>query len=222
MKFPCPKDTGRAAFTLLELLVVVAIIGILAALLFPAFARARENARRASCASNIKQLSLGMLQYAQDYDEKLPGYFYTTGSGVWLPALVNSYVKNRRIWKCPSSPIEAEIWDGTPGDYSVTYGINFQIGNQGGFSKSLAEINKPAETVLLAENYQVGVSGLCTVDPVHLSTPRPIARHNQMVNASFVDGHVKSYHKEALEQTATTEEGNALSGDAVSVLWNLY
>ena len=65
----------RKAFTLIELLVVVAIIGILAAILFPVFARARENARRASCMSNVKQLSLASLMYAQDYDERLvPSY----------------------------------------------------------------------------------------------------------------------------------------------------
>lgn len=62
--------SGKRAFTLIELLVVIAIIAILAAILFPVFARARENARRASCMSNMKQLALGMMQYVQDYDER--------------------------------------------------------------------------------------------------------------------------------------------------------
>lgn len=62
----------RQGFTLIELLVVIAIIAILAAILFPAFARARENARRASCQSNLKQMSLGIMQYTQDYDERFP------------------------------------------------------------------------------------------------------------------------------------------------------
>ena len=62
------KRNSRSAFTLIELLVVIAIIAILAAILFPVFARARENARRTSCISNMKQISLGMLQYVQDYD----------------------------------------------------------------------------------------------------------------------------------------------------------
>ncbi len=60
------------AFTLIELLVVIAIIALLAAILFPVFSRARESARRSSCASNMKQIGLGMMQYAQDYDEMFP------------------------------------------------------------------------------------------------------------------------------------------------------
>mgnify|MGYP001548207113 CR=1 FL=1 len=62
----------RRAFTLIEMLVVVAIIAVLAAILFPVFARARENARRASCQSNLKQIALGIFMYAQDYDERMP------------------------------------------------------------------------------------------------------------------------------------------------------
>ena len=68
----CKKNQAHKAFTLIELLVVIAIIAILAAILFPVFARARENARRSSCQSNLKQLGLGFIQYQQDYDEKFP------------------------------------------------------------------------------------------------------------------------------------------------------
>lgn len=66
------QNVSRKGFTLIELLVVIAIISILAAILFPVFARARENARRASCMSNLKQIGLGMMMYAQDYDETFP------------------------------------------------------------------------------------------------------------------------------------------------------
>jgi prepilin-type N-terminal cleavage/methylation domain-containing protein/prepilin-type processing-associated H-X9-DG protein len=70
------KMMKRKAFTLIELLVVVAIIGILAAILFPVFARARENARRASCMSNMKQMAMSVMQYTQDYDEYYPLAWY--------------------------------------------------------------------------------------------------------------------------------------------------
>ena len=70
----------RFAFTLIELLVVIAIIAILAAILFPVFGRARENARKTSCLSNLKQIGLGMMQYTQDYDDTYPYSAFATRS----------------------------------------------------------------------------------------------------------------------------------------------
>ena len=127
----CGKN-GKSAFTLIELLVVIAIIAILAAILFPVFARARENARRTSCLSNIKQLGLGIMQYTQDYDERYPMYSYTgigavsiietpqdppqtpaqkylSSPGVTVPQhirtwmdFVQPYIKTMDLFDCPS------------------------------------------------------------------------------------------------------------------------
>ena len=72
----------RKGFTLIELLGVIAIIAILAAMLFPVFARARDNARKANCLSNQKQIGLALMQYTQDWDEMYPySYYYVNGSG---------------------------------------------------------------------------------------------------------------------------------------------
>ena len=90
----------RSAFTLIELLVVIAIIAILAAILFPVFARARENARRASCTSNLKQIGLGVIQYQQDYDETMPRIDYGEGTK-WMD-ITQPYLKSAQVFSCPS------------------------------------------------------------------------------------------------------------------------
>ena len=98
---------NHSAFTLIELLVVIAIIAILAAILFPVFGRARENARRSSCQSNLKQIGLGMTQYTQDYDERMVPlrWFYASHSNMPWPSLIYPYVKSSQVFKCPSNTI---------------------------------------------------------------------------------------------------------------------
>lgn len=88
------KKQNRTAFTLIELLVVISIIAVLAAILFPVFARARENARRASCMSNLKQIGLGFMMYTQDYDEMMPPAITVNNPS---PPF-ESYVSSDRRW----------------------------------------------------------------------------------------------------------------------------
>src|SRR5687767_3253830 len=108
-----PKHrVAKQGFTLIELLVVIAIIAILAAILFPAFARARENARRASCQSNLKQIGLGVMQYTQDYDERLPFVETYPCAGctttfvqnyvIWAEVTL-PYIKSSQVFICPSA-----------------------------------------------------------------------------------------------------------------------
>ena len=107
--FPGQRAAKRG-FTLIELLVVIAIIAILAAILFPAFAKARESARRSSCSSNLKQIGMGLLQYTQEYDELMVRTSYGQATGddwsnplrwKWMDA-VYPYIKSEEVFNCPS------------------------------------------------------------------------------------------------------------------------
>ncbi|MBC8103860.1 MAG: DUF1559 domain-containing protein [Cytophagales bacterium] len=162
----------RRAFTLIELLVVIAIIAILAAILFPVFAQAREKARSASCASNLKQLGLAVLQYTQDYDE-----VYPMGQTTWgpekqlIPDLLFPYIKSgsswsgNSVWHCAS--VEANDDFTNNYWYSVAYNwsylnrvvTNDTNPNWGGWwiydwveeGVTLAEVTNPSATVLFAD-----------------------------------------------------------------------
>lgn len=99
----------RRGFTLIELLVVIAIIAMLAAILFPVFSRARENARRSSCQSNLKQLALGVTQYVSDFDGRIMPYENLDEYGVLNSEInhfdvVMPYLKSSQILFCPSAP----------------------------------------------------------------------------------------------------------------------
>jgi len=116
--------TQKQAFTLIELLVVIAIIAILAAILFPVFAAAREKARQTSCASNMKQLGLGMIQYVQDYDEVLvPTSFNWGASGNWT-TFIYPYIKSTGVYNCPDDP---GVSGQTPWTLSSTGYPSYQI-----------------------------------------------------------------------------------------------
>lgn len=113
----------RRGFTLIELLVVIAIIAQLAAILFPVFAKARENARRASCQSNLRQIGMAFMQYEQDYDEGLPfkGPGGCTQSYCWLHS-TQAYTKSYQVFKCPSDTQIAA--DPGVGRQDTSYSIN--------------------------------------------------------------------------------------------------
>ncbi len=166
-------------FTLIELLVVIAIIAILAAILFPVFAQAREKARQSSCLSNEKQLSLGILQYVQDYDETFPlGFDQASGwVGSGWPVRVQPYIKNLQVFHCPDDSLNGGApvppnypWEGV----FISYAANGYYGNWAGTSfaeqgvmatsgydpgwlstasASGGQIQRPSESILLTEKF---------------------------------------------------------------------
>jgi prepilin-type N-terminal cleavage/methylation domain-containing protein/prepilin-type processing-associated H-X9-DG protein len=207
-----PKKKG---FTLIELLVVIAIIAILAAILFPVFARARENARRASCQSNLKQIALGVFQYTQDYDEKFPLHFANndstnvgfdasaTGAGGpgkdqgWAE-LIQPYLKSRQIFQCPSETT-AQGAEGSTSNYTDYMGNFSEINTLTGMVGMVA----PAQTVMICD-WLSAYSGSSFAynylysNTANFNTDSRYRRHLEGNNFAFADGHVKWLKPEAV------------------------
>ncbi|NLO06689.1 MAG: DUF1559 domain-containing protein [candidate division WS1 bacterium] len=203
-------ERRRTGFTLIELLVVIAIIAILAAILFPVFARAREKARQTSCLSNLKQIALANLMYAQDYDETLVKIYNYSPSPLlyWWFDLLMPYINNYQIIECPSG--------GWPYSYNGTYrppglpavttvsyalpSIKHDINHAAITSQSgatLAVIAEPAGTINFCDSkaheiYTGGTPDHHLIDVANGSVTHSFARrHNDGFNCAFVDGHAK-------------------------------
>ena len=188
----------RAGFTLVELLVVIGILAVLAGILFPVFARAREKARQTSCLSNVKQICLAMMMYLDDYDER----FVSCDNFYRWYAPMYPYVKNDQVFKCPSNRGD------TVGHPETDYVLNGIFAH--GMSQS--SFKTPAGTIMVAERetglpydgyhtwpnigsqnwddltgYYAGDGHNWFVD--HIAKDR----HNGGSNCGFADGHAKWY-----------------------------
>lgn len=210
------RTSFRAAkgFTLIELLVVIAIIAILAAILFPVFARARENARRASCQSNLKQIGLGVMQYTQDYDEKYPMRQYDWSdygrANTWRRAIF-PYVKSSQLFACPSNNQNTNFAEDSDNTRIATlpagaprfvrsYAVNGTTSNLGGNTpsewgraSSLSAIPSTAQTILVSEySYTDGYVGFDYSGNPFTLNYFAFSGHLGNSNFLFCDGHVKA------------------------------
>jgi prepilin-type N-terminal cleavage/methylation domain-containing protein/prepilin-type processing-associated H-X9-DG protein len=218
----------KSAFTLIELLIVIAIIAILAAILFPVFARARENARRSSCQSNLKQIGLGIMQYSQDYDEKMVSSRNDGYQGVYKQcwySMIEPYVKSAQVFRCPSSTVKtnATYTGGSnqppalPFSYIANAGIdgNKNYGTDGTNGDrpmldaqfdtiSLSSFQTPSTTLLISElNSDPGQEKFYNAAALVNGTASRFMNHLGRTNFLFVDGHVK-----ALKPAATSSPLN--------------
>ncbi len=207
---------ARRGFTLIELLVVIAIIAILAAILFPVFAKAREKARQSTCLSNVKQLTLGFMMYAQDYDEYIrSAYLPMPESRYWSWMFgIEPYVKNDQVFACPSESW-AVGWGGKSPSPRLSYGMNYSYLGYSSAQYTLGQIKSPAETVLIADSGPHLLSSGTSIsdsntqyiypaspDPPAAFPDRPFVRqhavylrHNETANCGFVDGHAKACNR---------------------------
>ncbi|HSV72286.1 MAG TPA: DUF1559 domain-containing protein [Chthonomonadales bacterium] len=221
-----PVPRRRSAFTLIELLVVIAIIAILAAILFPVFARAREQARRTSCLSNLKQISLGFLMYAQDYDERLPGVRFGNAAdqgwpwSVWAGSVdwtgvfthaVAPYIRNTQIFQCPSGT-EHDRWSGTNG---ISYGYNEYMYDLGRGWSQLARVGAAQAGVsavsMLAECFSAGIyhdwetdgprlpdGTMDGLNRIRYHTWNPWQPNHDGTNIAYADGHARFMARDAM------------------------
>jgi prepilin-type N-terminal cleavage/methylation domain-containing protein/prepilin-type processing-associated H-X9-DG protein len=192
----------RNGFTLIELLVVIAIIAILASILFPVFARARENARRAGCLSNLNQLGLAIMQYVQDYDDTYPAAYSGGSSTVarYWDRDIYPYVKNSQVFQCPSATDTVSGTDVSAGGagtvYYLSYGMNDSSFGNGvtlagatAFTK-MSAIPKPAELLILVDSFRDSTNGNNAFFTNYVGKS-VASRHFEGACIAFADGHVK-------------------------------
>jgi prepilin-type N-terminal cleavage/methylation domain-containing protein/prepilin-type processing-associated H-X9-DG protein len=222
----------KQAFTLIELLIVLAVIAILVAIVLPVFAKVRDKGRQAACSSNLRQLSLAFLAYEEDYDQYFPGATYSNSApgtpGGWMyqesldppvfrPDLgsLYPYVKNSLIYVCPS--------DGAGSVSGDSYALN---GCSVAFppvmdllpGKAITLFDNPSEWLLLAEEASpIGTEesnpGVDSTDDAYLYYDNTIStRHANGSNVAFMDGHVKWYQPSTIDANSLRTGGVPFPG----------
>ena len=220
----------RSGFTLLEFLVVIACIAIVGAVIFPVFASHPERPRRNACLTNVKQLALGVMQYAQDYDERFPnsGFAVVKVKGNPPPALtyraeepangwydaVYSYVKNSRIYYCPSDESKERIGYPAPAQ-AEEFASSFTLNKWTATGLETATVKNPAEFVLLAErnNETQAANGSYLFAPwkwskdaegPQITQDLALTRHNSGSIVGFSDGHAKWFNPARITEMQTS------------------
>ncbi len=198
------------AFTLVELLVVVAIVGLLASLLLPALAGAKARAKGSQCASNLHQLGLATMMYVQDHQGKQQLDGFLGGEETWGAILAtNLNLRARDIFLCPAyKPFR---WD----NWLTIYGIRLDPPEEAasgpdGLILQTAAIARPAEYLHVADTTSQAQGGYTARQYYFFRVGTPLklvhARHQRRANGLFLDGHVESCNQVRLDSLGVPAE----------------
>jgi prepilin-type N-terminal cleavage/methylation domain-containing protein len=212
-----PARRFTAAFTLVELLVTVAVIAVLASLLLPALARAKESARGTVCVSNLRQMGLATTLYSMDFKNRLPGFrnwLYARRGDLTTGALY-PYVKSKGVYMCPTDALEIAqkrrpVSTGTaagggsfgrvPGRRDYSYAMNCGICHH----TDLGEFLEPARTMVLMEATLANDDYSGVVGPA-ISSRAMAIRHRGRGDAIFGDMHLDRMNKRQFDTAARTK-----------------
>ena len=215
------ENSRKLNFTLIELLVVIAIIAILASMLLPALNKAREKAKTIKCASNLKQISLGLTNYTDAYEGEVPRCYNEGGEQVWwvkLDKMITGQTHTRsekmsKVFICPANNLDPGI---TSYEYRLrdwSYGINMRVSgglSGGGLENNIKNLKIASRFIVILDS-EVYSTGTCAraVRPTgdNVSYGKVSPRHNNGANVLFFDGHVTWLQYSTLRQNANWNLG---------------
>lgn len=219
---PCHALAARRGFTLVEMLVVIGIIGVLAAIIFPVFASVRDAAHTTTCAGNLRQISLAITQYVQDYNGYYPHPDGVVGPGIgncgWAER-VYPYTKSTEVFQCPAFD-GGEFRPGCPPDGPDTYNDSKVVNWDGSYDLGRAgpartsrglvsqkRLRNPSDVILALDGLGKQRGGF-PPELLEQDIEEGYVRHRGGLNALFFDGHIKWFLLSDLDKAKYWEREN--------------